>query len=83
MARERGRFPTGRQTSAKATLPLVLGGWSGAAISSTQLSVADFSLVSRGSLRRILPELSHMPRNQCNSGAIATSGAPCRYNSRP
>jgi len=28
--------PMGRQTSAKATLPLLLGGWSGAAISSTE-----------------------------------------------
>ncbi len=36
MAWERGDFPTGRQTSAKATLPLLLGGWSGAAISSTE-----------------------------------------------
>ncbi len=42
MAWERGSFnvnvnvPMGRQTSAKATLPLVLGGWSGAAISSTK-----------------------------------------------
>jgi hypothetical protein len=36
MAWERGNFPTGRQTSAKATLQLLLGGWSGAAISSTK-----------------------------------------------
>jgi len=38
MAWERGNvdFSMGRQTSAKATLQLLLGGWSGAAISSTQ-----------------------------------------------
>ena len=61
--------PTGRQTSAKATLVLLLGGWSGAAISSTTLSVADFSLVSRGSSGQILPAVALMPKRQCNSGA--------------
>lgn len=73
MAGERGMVPTGptgRQTSAKATLQLVLGGWSGAAISSMSLSVADFSLVSRGFLRQGFPAATLMPNRQCNFGAI-------------
>jgi hypothetical protein len=54
---------TGRQTSAKATLSPVLGGWSGAEISSTSLSVADFSLVSRGNLPGRRQEVALMPED--------------------
>ncbi len=73
------RGSMGRQTSAKATLELLLGGWSGAAISSTTLSVADFSPVSRGSLRSLgsnVPAPLLMPKQQCNSAARLAPAPP-------